>query len=216
MIELLGKDEYTYRQLRILYPEQSQPNMGWSVTPGFKMIKIKTKGCPQIIIRMVCVRKCDGGIPISHEELEMEYQRGLEALEVEQDKVRQEESKKPRRKIPKAGCYPTGFSVFTGKKVTCTISLSEIRKDIAMINSASESNRSGYLNDTGSLAKRAWEQGVDSGTKRHCRLNPTLRNFVHPYSDAEDRREIQHVLRQSMLEQTALPLCVFSKRKNRG
>eukprot|EP00291_Cryptomonas_curvata_P016005 CAMPEP_0172153668 /NCGR_PEP_ID=MMETSP1050-20130122/1585_1 /TAXON_ID=233186 /ORGANISM="Cryptomonas curvata, Strain CCAP979/52" /LENGTH=166 /DNA_ID=CAMNT_0012822255 /DNA_START=27 /DNA_END=527 /DNA_ORIENTATION=+ len=166
---------------------------------------------------MVCIQKRrNESILISHDELEMEYQRGVEALQLEQEKVRQEESKKPRRKIPKAGCYPSGFSTFTGKRVACTISLSERRRDLLLITSGSESIRSGYFNDAGNCSKQAWELGLDTGSKRHCRLNLTLQNFVHPYSAAEERRQLQKVLRQSVQEQPALPLRVSSKRSKRG
>ena len=164
---------------------------------------------------MVFIQKRrDESILISHEELEMEYQRGVEALQLEQEKVRQEESKKPRRKIPKAGCYPSGFSTFTGKRVACTISSSEIRRDILIITSGSESIRPGYLND--GKCSKACELGLDAGSKRHCRLNLKLQNFVHPYSAADERRQLQEVLRQSIQEQSALPLRVSSKRNKRG
>ncbi len=166
---------------------------------------------------MVCKwkRGNDKSIPISHEELEIEYQRGVKALQIEQDKVRQEESKKPRRKVPKAGCYPSGFSAFTGKRVECTISFSELRKDLLIMTSASEPIRPEYFNDAGSCAKQALEQGFGSSAKRLCRQNRMLQNFVHPHSVAEERRQLQNVLRQSTLEQPALPY-VPSNKKKRG
>ena len=156
---------------------------------------------------MVCVQKLvDGSIPVSHEELEMEYQRGLKAFQIEQDQIRQEKSKKPRRKIPKPGCYPSGFSTFTDKKVACTISLSELRKDLIIMNSSTdqESIRSGYWNYPRAGTKRSGENGVDTGAKRHCRPNLKLQNFVQHYSDSKDRRLLQKVLRQSILEQPTL------------
>jgi hypothetical protein len=165
---------------------------------------------------MVCIRKYgQESILISHEDLEMEYQRGVKALQIEQEKVRQEESKKTRRKIPKAGCYPVGFSAFTGERVACTISLSEIRRDLSLITSASESVRSGYLNDVGACTKQIWEQGLDTGSKRHCRLNHMLQNFIHPFSSTEERHPLQKVLRRSIPEPTT-PLHVAPKRKTRG
>jgi hypothetical protein len=166
---------------------------------------------------MVCIRKCEQeSILISHDDLEMEYQRGVKALQIEQEKVRQEESKKPRRKIPKAGCYPVGFSAFTGERVACSISLSEIRRDLSIIKSASESIRSGYLDDVGACTKQIWEQGLDTGSKRHCRLNHMLQNFVHPFSATEERCPLKKVLRPSIPEQPNFPLHVTPKRKTRG
>ncbi len=162
---------------------------------------------------MVCIQKHrDESILISHDELEMEYQRGVKALQIEQEKVKQEESKKPRRKIPKAGCYPSGFSTFTGKRVACTISLSELRRDLLLISSGSESIRSGSFNDAGNGQKQAWELGLDTGSKRHCRLNLTLQNFVHPNSAAEERRQLQKVLRQSIPKQSPLPLRAIKRK----
>ncbi len=44
---------------------------------------------------MVCIQKRrDEGILVRHDELEMEYQCGIEALRIEQEKVRQEENQK--------------------------------------------------------------------------------------------------------------------------
>jgi hypothetical protein len=151
---------------------------------------------------MVCIQKRrDEGILVRHDELEMEYQRGIEALRIEQEKVRQEENQKLRRKIPKAGCYPSGFSAFTGKKVACTISLSELRSDLSILSSGSELIRTGYFNDAGNCATQSMALGLDTGSKRHCRLNHKLRNFVHPYSAAKERRSLQKVLRRSIPEQ---------------
>ena len=140
---------------------------------------------------------CHNCTPISHEEMEMEYQRGVEALRIEQAKVRQDEGKKPRRKVPKAGCYPSGFSAFTFKRVACTISLSELRRDIFIMTSASdpESIRSGYFNN----AKRASEQEVHINTRRHCRQKLTPQDFGCPYSAAEERRQLTKVLSASSL-----------------
>jgi hypothetical protein len=145
---------------------------------------------------MTCFHNC---IPISHVELEMEYQSSLESLRIEQEKVRQEEGKKPRRKVPKAGCYPSGFSAFTSKRVACTISLSELRRDLLILASASdlETIRSGHINNT---VKRASNQELHINTRRHCRQKLTVLDFVHPCSAAEERYQLMKVLATSSLE----------------
>ena len=165
--------------------------MNLSTIVPIKEAKIERCNCKQF---MACFHNCT---PISHEELEMEYQRGVEALRIEQAKVRQDESKKPRRKVPKAGCYPSGFSAFTSKRVACTIALSELRRDLFIMTSASdlESIRSGYLNHS----KRASEQEVHINTRRNCRQKLTLQDFVCPYSAAEERRQLTKALSTSSL-----------------
>jgi hypothetical protein len=114
--------------------------------------------------------------------LEMEYQRGILAMQIEQAKVRQEERKKPRRKIPKAGCYPSGFSAFTSERVVCTISLCELRKDLVTMASASdpESMRSGYFNACVS------HQGIHISSIRNCRQKTPFQECVSPNYDADE------------------------------
>jgi hypothetical protein len=159
---------------------------------------------------MACIHNCT---PVSHEDMEMEYQSGVAALLIEQAKIRQDEGKKPRRKVPKAGCYPSGFSAFTSKRVACTISLSELRKDLMIMTSAndSESIPTGQFSHA---VKRASENEVHINTRRHCRQKLTLQDFNCPYSAAEERRQLTKVLSTSSLEKSVLQqLYLHSKMK---
>jgi hypothetical protein len=165
---------------------------------------------------MGCFQNCEYDItPVRKHELEMEYQRGVKSYQIELAKVRQEECKKQRRKVPKAGCYPSGFSAFTSKRVACTISLSELRKDLVIMTAAGdpEPNRSGYFNDAVTCAP---EQEMHTNKRRNCRQKITYQDFVRPYSAAEERRQLAKVLCTSTLGKRSSHQLNLTKRVNCG
>jgi hypothetical protein len=145
--------------------------------------------------------------------MELEYDNGIKSLQLEQNKIRQTEKKKPRRKIPKAGCYPSGFSEFTMKRVACTISLSELRKDLSALNCVLESpsqsvyfeeNDAGPMDAMGSIvtcAKAYRQPEIIASAPRNCRRKLTQGDYLLPRSIAEERRQLQEVLRQSIMDQ---------------
>ena len=149
--------------------------------------------------------------------MELEYDNGIKSLQLEQNKIRQTEKKKPRRKIPKAGCYPSGFSEFTMKRVACTISLSELRKDLSALNCVLESpsqsvyfeeNDAGPMDAMGSIvtcAKAYRQPEIIASAPRNCRRKLTQGDYLLPRSIAEERRQLQEVLRQSIMEQQTVP-----------
>ena len=165
---------------------------------------------------------CSGEL-VSHAEKIQEYENGIRSLQLEQDMIRKEEKKRLRRKIPKAGCYPSGFSEFTMKRAACTISLSELRKDISTLTCVLESpSQSIYFeekNAVDSLApivacsKSLRQPDVFAISPRNCRRKLTHGDYLPPRSIAEERRQLQEVLRQSTMEQPNVP-CTDISAKN--
>jgi hypothetical protein len=150
---------------------------------------------------------------MSPKEKQREYENNIKSLQIEQQSIRKEEKKRPRRKIPKAGCYPSGFSEFTLKRVACTISLSELRKDISVLTCATESpSQSVYFEESnlvGDLAlapivhctKTQRQSDIFASAPRNCRRKLPQGDYLAPRSIAEERRQLQEVLRQSKMEQ---------------
>ncbi len=151
--------------------------------------------------------------------MDLEYDNGIKSLQLERDKIRQTEKKKPRRKIPKAGCYPSGFSEFTMKRVACTISLSELRKDVSALNfDIQYPSQSVYFEESDSVdamrpisptvtcAKTHRQPDIFASAPRNCRRKLTQTDYLLPRSIAEERRQLQAVLRQSIMEQPKVPL----------
>ena len=166
---------------------------------------------------LCCFQACeaDSSILVSRAELGLEYDNCIKLLQLEQDRIIQAEKKKLRRKIPKAGCYPSGFSEFTMKRVACTISLNELRKDLSALTSVLEyPSQSVYFEESGvvdavgpiaTCAKTNRQPEAIASAPRNCRRKLTQVDLLLPRSIAEERRQLQEVLRQSVMEQQAVP-----------
>jgi hypothetical protein len=149
--------------------------------------------------------------------LELEFEHGIKSLQLEQDKIKQAEKRKPRRKIPKAGCYPSGFSDLTMKRA-CTISLSELRKDLSTLTCIFESNfQSVFFEESDAVdavgpivtfAKTRRQPDIFASAPRNCRRKLTKEDCLLPRSISEERRQLQEVLRQSRMEQPNVPCTV--------
>ena len=139
----------------------------------------------------------DGSVPVSLSELNEEYENGIKMLQIERAKVMQDAKRKPRRKTPKAGFYPPQFSEFTMKRVSCTISLSELRKDMTALTAAATSSSESDKNRSFATLDKCLNQF----SARECRRKLSPVDCLPPRSAAEEKRQLQAVLRKSMLQQ---------------
>ena len=139
------------------------------------------------------------GIPVNTAELDEEYEIGLKLLKKEQEKIRRESFRKPRRKIPKPGCYPQDFSEFTMKRVS-TISISELRKDMLALQSApnivSCEEKVGVIGEI--ISRDSKKPRLDQFAPRICRRKLDRGDYLPPRSAAEEKRQMQEALRLSV------------------
>ena len=147
---------------------------------------------------------------VSPAEKAAEYESGKQALHAEKLQVTLEANRKPRRKVPKPGCYPLGFSLLTMSKAACTLSLHELRCDLSMVTSAAPAFPSFYFEEVdcpeqvkahARQSKRVCETVSESPTERVSRRKVSHGEYVIPRSAAEERRQLQAVLQRSMQDQ---------------
>ena len=144
----------------------------------------------------------DQSIPVSRSELDQEFEKGQQMLHKEREMILKAKGKKLRRKIPKAGCYPSEFSEFTMKRVSCTISLSELRKDLSALSNEELQAQQGTEKANIRVTKQS---RMSMCVGRNCR-RVTREDCRPPRSAAEEKRQLQQALRQSLQAHPFVPL----------
>jgi hypothetical protein len=135
-----------------------------------------------------------------------EYGNGIKTLQLEKEKICQEAKRKPRRKIPKPGCYPLAFSEFTMKRVSslsCTITLSDLRKDLSALSEVAISVPGESGHSSAEVAAEETQRMYCGNVRfsRECRRKLSRMDCLPPRSSAEEQRQIEQVLRKSKLQQ---------------
>ncbi len=139
---------------------------------------------------------------ISDSEKSAEQEKNSISMQLDRDMASLESRKRPRRKIPRPGCYPYGFSEYTMHGVPCTLALKEIRGDISKCSVTTESTTV-YFDEMGtgersSRAETSTRQQLPAG--RWSKRKPSQEAHLRPRSAAEERRQLEAVLLQSMQE----------------
>ena len=147
----------------------------------------------------------DQSIPVSRSELDHEFEKGQQMLHKELEMVLKAKGKKLRRKIPKAGCYPSEFSEFTMKRVSCTISLSELRKDLSALSTPSDEELQAQQETEKADIRVTKQSRLSMCVGRNCR-RVTREDCRPPRSAAEEKRQLQQALRQSLQAHPCVPL----------
>ena len=146
----------------------------------------------------------DPSLPMSLSEKAAEYDINQRILDKERNMNKMESRR--RRKVPKPGCYPAGFSEYTMGSVPCTLSLSELRVDLSK---CVPQNLSVYFEE----AMPAESRSAQTRPTKHARPPaelPTERfslrrktptgHILCPRSAAEEARQLSEVLRKSLAE----------------
>jgi hypothetical protein len=155
----------------------------------------------------------DLSVPVSLKDLDGEYEQGLLAMQSEQSRVMLEQGRKQKRRAPKPGCYPVGFSTFKMTKNQCSLSLHEVRDDISTLRSAIAATCTSVYFDEAMPSMSASSSShfqksqprQEGAVGRYVRRKISQGKYLSPRNAAEERRQLQAVLQLSILEQ-ALPL----------
>jgi hypothetical protein len=143
-----------------------------------------------------------------------EFEKGLVALRLERNKTMSDQGRKPRRKVPKPGCYPHGFSSFGMTKNQCSLSLHDIRDDISTLSSAIlPQYASVYFEEVSTSAGNLESECLHQTEKKVKTINPpkphlgsgrcvrrkvARSEYLPPRNAAEEKRQLLAVLRRSM------------------
>ena len=141
-------------------------------------------------------------LPISTLDKKAEYDTCAANLESERSMVWSERNRR-RKRVPKPGYYSLGFSEYTMAQVPCTLTLSELRKDLSFC-SVPPANLSIYFEEKISnncmlqskVAQRSQKQVLDR-SPRHRAVSSKQRR---PRSAAEEQRQLESAIRQSIAE----------------
>ena len=149
----------------------------------------------------------DSSIPLSPFEKKAEYECNLKNLEKETAMI-QLESRRNRRKIPRPGCYPVGFSEYTMGSVPCTLVLSELRSDLSKCSVVPPSSSIYFDEAMSSEAVQPQSRGIKQA--RQPAQSPIERfslrrktpngQLLCPRSAAEEARQLSEVLRKSLMD----------------
>jgi hypothetical protein len=150
----------------------------------------------------------DRSVEVIHTEKLIEYAKNLDYLRMERDMVNLEDRKRNKRKTPKAGCYPLGYSEYTMQGVPCTLALNELRIDLSKC-SAPPASSSIYFDEVCPMecnstavplvTKRTKPQYAG---ERLSRRKTSHEEHLRPRSAAEEKRQLEAVLKQSIIECT--------------
>ena len=139
--------------------------------------------------------------PISLSDKVAEQEVSLRMLQIDRSLLDKERNKERKRKIPKPGFYPQGFSPYTMISVPCTLALREFRKDISQCSIVHEST-SIYFDEAVQdprqnqpLIVKHPRQNVPQ--ERFSRRKASIAEHLRPRSAAEERRQLNAVLRLS-------------------
>jgi hypothetical protein len=148
----------------------------------------------------------DRSVPVMQTEKAIEYEKNVSRLQMERDMVNLEGRKRNKRKTPRPGCYPLGFSEYTMQGVPCTLALNELRIDLSKCTVVPAST-SIYFDEVGPMeCNSTAEPLVVKHTKqqfageRLSRRKISHEEHLRPRSAAEERRQLEAVLKQSMME----------------
>jgi hypothetical protein len=149
----------------------------------------------------------DRSVQVMQTEKSTEYEKSFGSLQVERDMVNLEGRKRNKRKTPRPGCYPLGFSEYTMQGVPCTLALNELRMDLSKC-SALPASASIYFDEVGPVecSQSTAKPLVVKHTKpqfageRLSRRKISHEEHLRPRSAAEERRQLEAVLKQSMVE----------------
>jgi hypothetical protein len=148
----------------------------------------------------------DRSVPVMYTEKAIEFEQNISNLQMERDMVNLEGRKRNKRKAPRPGCYPLGFSEYTMQGVPCTLALNELRIDLSKCTIVPAST-SIYFDEVGPSGCRSTaEPLVVKHTKqqfpgeRLSRRKTSHDEHLRPRSAAEERRQLEAVLKQSMME----------------
>jgi hypothetical protein len=171
----------------------------------------------------------ENGIQLTAVDLNLEYKKSLEMLDDERLKMMMEQGRKSRRKAPKPGCYPQGFSSYRMTKNQCSLSLHDIRDDMSALASIiSAKYTSVYFEEvtatgTGMLVpsentkeKISQHPQPQIGVGRCVRRKAACVEMLQPRTAAEERRQLLAVLQRSVQEQSQKePNAPWSCQQNR-
>jgi hypothetical protein len=148
----------------------------------------------------------DQSVPVMHTEKAIEYEKNVSNLQLERDMINLECRKRNKRKTPRPGCYPLGYSEYTMQGVPCTLALNELRIDLSKC-SVIPASSSIYFDEVGPLeCTSTAEPLIVKHTKqqlpgeRLSRRKISHDEHLRPRSAAEERRQLEAVLKQSMME----------------
>jgi hypothetical protein len=149
----------------------------------------------------------DSSIEFSQSEKLAEYEASLSRLQQEAVMIKLE-IRRNRRKIPRPGCYPLGFSEYSMASAPCTLVLSELRNDLSRC-SVVPPNLSVYFEEK-MESDSAPPQPKGPKQARPAAQQPTERFSVRrktphgqllcPRSAAEEARQLDEALRKSLTD----------------